>query len=59
MPRTIEKREAIQRARELYGWAKLNLRNALFSNINATKEVWWFEFPVKRCRPGLRSRSTS
>ena len=48
MPRTITKQEAIERARRLFGSAQLGSKNALFSNINAAKEVWWFEFPVTR-----------
>ena len=51
MPCTIKKSEAIERARKLYGAVKLGLRNTFFSNINAAKEVWWFEFPVAKMSP--------
>src|SRR5215216_952525 len=47
-----EKREAIRRKNQIYKVAELNNRNTHFSNINASKDVWWFDIPLKKVNPG-------
>lgn len=48
----MEKREAIRRTNQRYKVAELNNRNAHFANINARKDVWWFDIPLKKVNPG-------
>jgi hypothetical protein len=44
----MEKREAIRRANQLYKATVLNNHNTHFSNINAAKDVWWFDIPLEK-----------
>src|SRR6266404_5405667 len=45
MPRTIAKREAIARMNRAYGGNRIRSRSIHFANINANKEVGWFDIP--------------
>jgi len=44
----MEKREVIRRANHQYKVTVLNNRNTDFSNINAAKNVWWFDIPLEK-----------
>ena len=48
----MEKREAMRRKNQLYRVADLNNGNTHFSNINAAKDVWWFDIPLKKVNAG-------
>ena len=47
----VEKREAIRCKNQLYKVDELSNRNTHFSNINAAKDVWWFDIPLRKVSP--------
>jgi len=44
----MDKRTAIKVMNSHYHQEVFNNSNALFSNINACKDVWWFDIPLKK-----------
>ena len=47
----MEKQEAIGRLNQRYKTSVLTNRNTHFSNINAKKDVWWFDIPLVKVEP--------
>ena len=45
---TISKKEAIKLMNGHYDRPVLNYKNTCFSNINSSKDVWWFDISLQR-----------
>ncbi len=44
----MDKKTAIKILNNYYEQVRFNNINSLFSNINASKDVWWFDIPLKK-----------
>ena len=44
----LQKTEAIARMNKAYGTDVLTSRTAHFANINKSKDVWWFDIPLRK-----------
>lgn len=51
MPGRLGKRDAISRMNREYGAAVLQFPTTHFANINAAKDVWWFDIPIDKTVP--------
>lgn len=48
MSTTLSKTAAVERARREHPDAELQASTTLFANINAGKDVWWYDIPLRK-----------
>ena len=49
----VDKHQAIERVHSVLGHKLLNNHNTRYSNINASKDVWWFHIPPNKFKSAL------